>query len=121
MYQLLETPLGLRRLGGLDIAGDFSGFERENKGTVLRLVSAEREIRFMKELLESLMMKHEQIEKENKEMKDKFREHKSIIETNKEVQKELISMKEENEILKEKCVSYEAQLEDLKGKVEDDA
>ena len=83
-------------------------------------MSAEREIRFIKDLLESLMMKHEQIEKENKETKDKFQEYKSIIKTNKEVQKELISVKEENEVLKEKCVSYKAQLEDLKGKVKDD-
>ena len=37
------------------------------------------------------------------------------------MQKELISIKEENEVLKENCVSYEAQLEDLKGKVKDDA
>ena len=84
-------------------------------------MNVEREVRVMKELLESLMTEHEQIKKENKEMKDKFREHKSIIETNKEVQKELISMKEENEVLKEKRVSYEAQLEDLKGKVKYDA
>ena len=67
----------------------------------------------MKELLESLMTEHEQIKKENKEMKDKFQEYESVIETNEEVQKELVSMKEENEVLKEKCVSYEAQLEDL--------
>ena len=70
--QLLETPLGLRRLAGFDIPGDFSGFEKENKGTMRRLVSVEREIKFMKEMLESLMTKHEQIEKENKEMKDRF-------------------------------------------------
>ena len=61
--QLLETPLGLRKLTGSDIAGDFSGFEKENKGTMRRLVSIEREIRFTKELLESLMTKYEQVEK----------------------------------------------------------
>ena len=70
-YQLLEKTLGLRKLAGSNI-GDFSGFENENKGTIRRLVSVEREIRFMKELWESLMMKQELIEKENKEMKDMF-------------------------------------------------
>ena len=50
----------------------------------------------MKELLKSLITKHEQIEKENKEMKDMFQEYESIIETYKEMQKELICIKEEN-------------------------
>ena len=56
----------------------------------------------------------------NKEMESMFREYEHIIETNKEMQKELVSRKEENEILKYKCVNYGVQFEDLKGKVKDD-
>ena len=43
------------------------------------------------------------------------------METNKEMKKQLGNMKKENEDLKEKSVSYEAQLEDLKGKVKGDS
>ena len=37
------------------------------------------------------------------------------------MKKELGSMKKENKILKEKCVSYEVQLKELKGKVKNDS
>ena len=103
-YHLLETPIRLRRLAGSNNT-DFSGFENEKRGTMRRIVNVEREIRFMKELLEGLMMKYEQTS--NKERKSMFCEYEHIIETNKEMQKELMSIKEENEVLKfDKCVNY---------------
>ena len=37
------------------------------------------------------------------------------------MKKELGSIRKENEALKEKCVTYAAQLKDLKGKVMDDS
>ena len=48
-----------------------------------------------------------------------FREYEHIRKTNKEMQKELVSIKKENEILKDKCKNYEVQLENLQGKVKD--
>ena len=66
---LLEMPLGLRRLAGLNDTGDFSGFQNENRGTTRRLVSVERELRLIKEMLVGTMTKYELLVKENKEVK----------------------------------------------------
>ena len=65
----METPLRLRRLAGLDKTGDFSGFENENRGTTKRLMNVVKEVRFMKELLEGMMMKYEVIEKKIRKCK----------------------------------------------------
>ena len=49
---VLETSLGLKRLAGSSDSGEFSGFQNESRGTARRLVSVEREVRLMKELLD---------------------------------------------------------------------
>ena len=54
-------------------------------------------------------------------MKSMSLKYEHIIQTNKEMQKELVSIKEENEILKDKCVNYEVKLQDLEGKGKDDS
>ena len=54
-----------------------------------RLLNKEREMRIMKEVLESIMGKCEVLERENKEMESKFWEYKHITETDKEMEKEL--------------------------------
>ena len=38
---------------------DFSGFRNEGKGIMKRLVIIEREMRFMKEVLEGIIIKYE--------------------------------------------------------------
>ena len=78
-------------------------------------------MRFIKEVLEGVMGKCDALEKENKEMKIKFQEYEHILEVNKELQNELGSMKQENDICKKKCGTYELQLKDLKEKVKDDS
>ena len=89
---MLETPRGLERIAGTNVT-DFSGFENESRGTMRRLVNMEREIRFMKEVLEGIMGKCNILYRENKEMKSKFQEYKHILQVNKEIKKELGSMK----------------------------
>ena len=56
---LLEMPLRPRKLASSNDTGDFSGFQNENRGTTRRLVSVEREVRLMKELLDGRMTKYE--------------------------------------------------------------
>ena len=104
---VLQTPLGLKRIVGTNMTGDFSRFENESRGTMKRLVSMEREMKFMKEVLEGIIGKCDILERENKEMKSRFQEYKHILEVNNEMKKELRSMKEENEVLKEKYGRYE--------------
>ena len=56
----------------------------------------------MKGMLEGIMIKYKVLEKENKELLSKFKEYEYVIEANKEIKKELVSIKRENEILKAK-------------------
>ena len=53
----------------------------------------EREVRFMKEVLEGIMGKYDALERENKEMKTKFQEYEHTMEDNKELKKELVNIK----------------------------
>ena len=55
------------------------------------------------------------------EIKRKFWECEHVTEKNKEKIKVMGSMKRENEILKAKCDSYEMQVEDIKGKEENNS
>ena len=82
---VLETPLGLKRLAGSNDTGEFSGFQSDSRGAMRQLVSVEREVRLIKELLDSVMMKYELLVSENKEMKNRILKYNHIIETNKEM------------------------------------
>ena len=92
----LETPLALKRLASSNDKGDFSEFQNENRGTTRRLVSVEKEVRLMKQLLDEMMTKYELLIKENKEMKSMVLKIDHIIETNKKMKKELGGIKKEN-------------------------
>ena len=78
----------------------FSGFENETRET-LRFVNVERN-----EIYEgSVGRYHDEVwvlEKENKEMKSRFWEHKHVIEAINEMKKELGNTERENEVFKEK-------------------
>ena len=63
---MFETPLDLKRIAGMNVTGDFSGFENESRGAMRRLVNMEQEMRFMKEVLEGIMGKCDILERENK-------------------------------------------------------
>ena len=100
---------------------DFSGFEKESQGTMRRLVDIERKMRFMKEVLESDMGRCDALERENKEMKNKFQEYEHTLEDNMELKEEIGDMEKKKDLRKEKCGTYELQLEDPKEKVKDDS
>ena len=36
-------PLGLKKIAGTNVTGDFSGFENENRGTKTRVLNMERD------------------------------------------------------------------------------
>ena len=114
---VLETQLGLKRIAGTNVTRDFSRFKNESRDIMRRL---EREMRFMKEVLEGIMGKCDALERENKEIKIKFQEYEHTLKVDNEIKQELGSMKKENDILKEKCGTYELQLEDLREKMKDD-
>ena len=65
--------MGLRKMERADL----SGFEKKSRGTTRRLVQIEREMRFMKEVLESVTLLTE-----NKEIKNKFKEYEHTMEDN---------------------------------------
>ncbi|MPC12739.1 hypothetical protein E2C01_005444 [Portunus trituberculatus] len=64
----IETPIGLRKLTEDTIDEDFSGF-RDERGNTRRLVNVERELRYLKEVMSSLMDKHERLVSENTALK----------------------------------------------------
>ena len=98
--QLIETPAGLRRLSEFS-DGEFSGF-KEERGTVRRLVAAEREIRCMKELIVAVMDRQDKVEQENKDMK-----------------KAMEQIKKENEILKTQCEGFKMTIQEMEKRVVD--
>ena len=59
---VLETLLGLERIAGTNVTGDFLGFENESRGIMRRLVNMEMEMRFMKEVLEGIIGKCDTLE-----------------------------------------------------------
>ena len=87
---VLEMPLELKRLAGSSDTGDCSGFLNESRGATRRITSVEKEMRLMKELLDSMITKYDLLSKENKEMKNMFAKYDQIMETNKEMKKEEI-------------------------------
>ena len=115
----METPVRLRKLGGLG-EGEFSGF-REEQGNMRRLVTAEREIRCMRELIAGILERQDEIEQENNALKCQLGELEGIVRENKEMKKELEQIRKENEVLMTKCEGYEVTLEGLEKRVEDNS
>ena len=86
---VLETPLGLKKIARTNEGSDFSGFENEGKGTIRKLVNVERE---------GVGRYHDDVwDTGKRKLRNENYEH--FIEVNKEMKKELWSMKKENEIL----------------------
>ena len=46
----MKTPMGLRKIAGTTEGSDFPGYENKGRGSMRRLVNAEREMRFMKDV-----------------------------------------------------------------------
>ena len=69
---VIETPMGFRSLMEND-GRDFSGF-REEKGTMRRVISVEREMRNMRELITGILLKQDELVKKNKDLRNKFME-----------------------------------------------
>ena len=115
----METPVGLRKLGGHG-EGEFSGF-REEQGNMRRLVTAEREIRCMRELIAGILERQDEIEQENNALKCQLGELEGIVRENKEMKKELEQIRKENEVLMTKCEGYEVTLQGLEKRVEDNS
>ncbi|MPC31481.1 hypothetical protein E2C01_024771 [Portunus trituberculatus] len=54
--RFIKTPVALKRLGNDNMDKDFSGF-REERDNMRRLINLEREIRYMKEAMSSMIEK----------------------------------------------------------------
>ena len=83
-------------------ASYFSGF-REEKTNMRRIVNVEKKVRCMKELLASILDKQEKLFEENQELRT----------ANREMKDQLEEIKRENNVLLEKCKSYEAVMKGL--------
>ncbi len=100
----IENPVGLRQLMEAIGERDFSGF-REEKGNMRRIISVEKEIRCMRELISGILEKQDKLIMENKELKKKYSKCESALKINNEMKEAMEELKKENEILK--CNEYE--------------
>ncbi|MPC12741.1 hypothetical protein E2C01_005445 [Portunus trituberculatus] len=66
--RIIETPIGLRKLTDDIMDKDFSGF-RDERSNMRRLVNIERELRYTKEVMTSLMDKQDRLLAENTALK----------------------------------------------------
>ena len=71
---------------------DFSGF-REEKGTMRRVISVEREMRNMRELIAGILLKQDELVEENKDLRNKFMECERDLQMNKEMKREMEVLK----------------------------
>ena len=111
--RLIETPVGLRKILDMGSEGsDFSGF-KEEKTNMRRIVNVEKEVRCMKELLASILDKQEKLFEENQELKCKCEVIESVLTANREMKDQLEEIKRENNVLLEKCKSYETVMKGL--------
>ena len=111
---VIETPMGLRKIMERD-GRDLSGF-REEKGTMRRVTSVEREMGNMGELIAGILLKQDELVEENKELRNKFMECEKDLQLNKEMKREMEALKEENERLKTKFSNYEQAIQGLEEK-----
>ena len=111
----VETPTGLRRLSEVSTGKDFSGFQQgRERGNLRRMVEMEREIRIVKETLNAVLEKQDQLIMENEELKRQCDGYQNIIKTNNEVKKVVDELKKENEAMKLRCKVYEAAFKTVK-------
>ncbi|MPC35944.1 hypothetical protein E2C01_029382 [Portunus trituberculatus] len=86
--QYIETPFELRRLTEDIMDKDFSGFGEE-KGSMRRLVNVEKELRNMKEVMSSLIDKHDKLTMENIELKLRLVECEKVSAINQGLKEEI--------------------------------
>ncbi|MPC74245.1 hypothetical protein E2C01_068598 [Portunus trituberculatus] len=115
--QYIETPVGLRKLTDDIMDKDFSGF-RDEQGNMRRLINVERKLRYMKEVMSSLMDKQDRLITENTELKLRLVECEKVSAINQGL-KEIQEIKKQNDVLKATCYDYESSLKSLQVKVQD--
>ncbi|MPC81438.1 hypothetical protein E2C01_076054 [Portunus trituberculatus] len=96
---------------------DFSGF-KEERGSMRRLINVERELRYMKEVMSSLMDKQDRLTTENTELKLRLVEC-EVSAINQGLKQEIKEIKKQNDVLKGACQDYENPLRNLQVKVQD--
>ncbi|MPC51115.1 hypothetical protein E2C01_044954 [Portunus trituberculatus] len=113
----IETLVGLRKLTDDVMDKDFSRF-RDERDNMRRLINVERELRYMKEVMSSLMDKQDQLIMENTDLKLIFAECEKVSAINQGL-KEIQEIKKQNDVLKATCQDYESSLRSLQVKVQD--
>ncbi|MPC96906.1 hypothetical protein E2C01_092187 [Portunus trituberculatus] len=114
----IETPISLRKLTEDTMEKDFSGFWDE-RGNMRRLVNVEKELRYMKEVMSSLMDKQDRLIMENTALKLRVAECKKVSGINQELKEEILEIRKQNDALKTTCQNYESSLKSLQDKVQD--
>ncbi|MPC72390.1 hypothetical protein E2C01_066695 [Portunus trituberculatus] len=117
-HRFIETSVGLRKLTDDTMNKDFSGF-RDEQGNMTRLINVERELRYMKEVMSSLMDKQNQLIMENTALKLRVAECEKVNAINQELKEEIQEMRKQNDVLKTTCQNYESSLKTLQAKVQD--
>ncbi|MPC66961.1 hypothetical protein E2C01_061120 [Portunus trituberculatus] len=113
----IETPVGLRKQTEDIMDKDFSGFSEE-RGSMRRLINVERELRYMKEVMLSLMDKQDRLTMENFELRLRLVEC-EISAISQGLKEEIQEIKKQNDILKVTCQDYKNSLRSLEIKVQD--
>ena len=114
---LVETPLGRRRIREVSGERDFSGF-REERASMRRIITLEKDMRCLRELVSSVLDNQDKLIKENQDLRNKYSEYESVMKLNNEIKKGMENLKKENEELKVKCSRYEESLKGLEVRLE---
>ncbi|MPC49732.1 hypothetical protein E2C01_043544 [Portunus trituberculatus] len=94
---------------------DFSGF-RDEQDSIRRLINIERELRYMKEVMLSLMDKQDRLKMENTVLKLRLVESEKVSAINLGLKEEIQEIKKQD---KATCQNYENSLRSLQDKVQD--
>ncbi|MPC86046.1 hypothetical protein E2C01_080858 [Portunus trituberculatus] len=93
--RLIETPVGLRRLTEDNMDKEFSGF-RDKKGNIRSLLNIERELRYLKEVMLSVMDKQDRLTIENTELRLRLVKFEKINVINQGLKEEIQEIKKQN-------------------------
>ena len=113
---VLETPRGFNRITEMEGRLDFSGF-KEEKNSTRRIIDVEREVRIVKETLNSLLVKYDKLSEECEDLRKRDEHYQEVIKVNGEVMETVEELKNENEALKYQCKLYEEELKEINNKV----
>ncbi|MPC15974.1 hypothetical protein E2C01_008780 [Portunus trituberculatus] len=83
-----------------------------------RLINVERELRYVKEVISSLMDKQDQLLMENTALKLRVAECEKVSAINQKLKEEILEIKKQNGVLKTTCQNYESSLKSLQAKVQ---